>query len=144
MKRKKGEMMAKRHLVIVFVVAVLILWTPLNGGAEDKRFAPKVVDTNPKHGANDVAPSLEKITVTFSKPMLDKSWSWSYEDKGSFPQIAGQPYYTDKGTICVLPVKLEPGKVYILWINTVKLKNFKDRNGNPVEPYRLTFTTRQK
>ena len=105
---------------------------------------PRVIATNPKNGSAEVDPSLSRITVTFNKPMLDKSWSWSYEDKDSFPQTAGEPSYTENGTTCVLPVKLEPGKRYVIWINTARFKNFKDRNGNAVEPYRLVFTTRQK
>jgi hypothetical protein len=44
----------------------------------------------------------------------------------------------------VLPVKLEPGKRYVIWINTAKFRNFKDRNGNPAEPYKLVFTTGKK
>jgi hypothetical protein len=74
--------------------------------------------------------------------MLDKSWSWSYEEKDSFPQITGEPFYAEDGTICVLPVALEQGKRYMVWINTAKFKNFKDINGIPAEPYRIEFRTR--
>ncbi len=136
--------MVKSFPVAILVLVTLFLCFPLSAGADSGDVYPKVTATSPKNSASDVDPSLSKITVTFSKPMLDKSWSWSYEDKGSFPQTTGQPYYTDDGTTCVLPVKLEPGKRYVIWINTVKFKNFKDRSGNPVEPYKLVFTTRQK
>ncbi len=135
--------MKKTHLALIPVFLVLILWIPsVEGGGNNA--APRVVDSNPGNGATKVDPQLAKITVTFSKPMLDKSWSWSYEDRASFPEIAGDPYYADNGTTCVLPVKLEPNKQYVIWINTARFKNFKDISGNPAEPYKLTFTTRQK
>ncbi len=141
---KEGEeMMVKKHPVLILVFLAFILWIPSVEGVDNKT-APKVVGSNPGNGSINVDPQLAKITVTFSKSMLDKSWSWSYEDKGSFPQVAGDPYYTDNGTTCVLPVKLEPNKRYVIWINTARLKNFKDLNGNPAEPYKLTFATRRK
>ncbi len=136
--------MTKRCLVLILVLLAFVLWIPSIEGAEGDKMAPKVVDTTPRNGMTDVDPNLTMITVTFSKPMMDKSWSWSYEDKGSFPQTTGQPNYTNNGTTCVLPVKLGPGKKYVVWINTARFKNFKDTNGIPVEPYKLTFTTRQK
>lgn len=136
--------MLKKQMVLILVCAALVLWLPSCGIADDGRSSPKVIATQPMNGTTDVDPALTMIKVTFSKTMMDKSWSWSYEDKGSFPQTAGQPYYTDNGKTCVLPVKLEPGKQYVIWINTARFGNFKDRGGNPAEPYKLTFTTRKK
>ena len=136
--------MTKKVLVSILVFLGLFICAPLSEGADNSTVFPRVIATNPKNGSAEVDPSLSRITVTFNKPMLDKSWSWSYEDKDSFPQTAGEPSYTENGTTCVLPVKLEPGKRYVIWINTARFKNFKDRNGNAVEPYRLVFTTRQK
>jgi hypothetical protein len=135
--------MIKTSLLVILFFAAICPCHPVEG-AETGSLSPKVIATNPGNGDRDVDPSLSKVTVTFNKPMLDKSWSWSYEDKNSFPQTAGQPSYTDNGTTCVLPVKLEPGKRYVIWINTAKFKNFKDRNGNPAEPYKLVFTTGKK
>jgi hypothetical protein len=136
--------MMKNFLVLILAFVALFLFAPLTEGTDQSDVSPKVIATNPKNGAADVDSSLSKITVTFSKPMLDKSWSWTYENKDSYPQIAGQPSYTDNGTTCVLPVKLEPGKRYVIWINNAKFKNFKDKSGNAVEPYKLVFTTRLK
>ncbi len=136
--------MTKIFLVLILVFVALFLCPLLSVGADDGDVSPKVIATNPKNGATDVDPSLSKIAVTFNKPMLDKIWSWSYEDKDSFPQTIGQPLYTDNGTTCVLPVKLEPSKRYVIWINTARFKNFKDGSGKAVEPYKLVFSTTQK
>ena len=134
-----------RNIIAVMIVLMMLLfYVPLSEAADYGQVSPKVIATSPKNGAANVDPSLSRIAVTFNKQMLDKSWSWSYEDRESFPQTTGQPSYTDDGTTCVLPVKLISGKRYVIWINTSRFRNFKDRSGNAAEPYKLVFTTRQK
>jgi hypothetical protein len=125
-------------LSIIAIVSVVIL----SGFGAKNMVSPKVIDTYPKNGAQNVDTSLKEIWVKFDTPMKDKSWSWCYDDKAKFPQLAGKPYYNDSITKCILPVKLESGKEYIIWINTSKNKDFKDVEGNPAEPYKFTFKTK--
>lgn len=134
--------MFKKYALVI--AAVLLVFVSLTNGytAEKDNLLPKVISTSPQNAAKDVDPSLNEISVTFNEPMMDKSWSWSYEDKNKFPQMTGEPYYKDNYTKCVLPVRLEPNKEYVIWINTARFKNFKDKAGNPAEPYRFTFKTR--
>ncbi len=106
-------------------------------------FPTKVVATNPKNGAASVDPHLSKITVTFSRPVATHGWSFVTEGGDTYPETTGKPYFSDEKT-CVLPVQLRPGKSYIVWINSQTHKSFRDSNGNPVEPYRIEFKTRQK
>src|ERR1700733_2919594 len=73
---------------------------------------PVVVKTVPEAGAKDVDPGLTEIKVTFSKDMQDHSWSWSTAWKDSTPQSPGAPKYLEDKRTCVLPVKMESGKVY--------------------------------
>jgi hypothetical protein len=103
---------------------------------------PRVVSTFPENGTQDVDPALNKITVTFNEEMMDQNWSWVYQDKAKFPRIVGQAYYTNNNTVNVLPVKLEPNKEYIIWINSNKFRNFKDKSGNSAVPFKFTFRTR--
>jgi RNA polymerase sigma-70 factor (ECF subfamily) len=104
---------------------------------------PVVVKTVPAAGADDVDPKLTEIKVTFSKDMQDGSWSWSTLSKESFPKVDGKPkYLTDKRT-CVLPVKLEPGQTYAIWVNSEKFGNFKDTDGRSAVPYLLVFKTKK-
>lgn len=133
--------MFKKCLSIMMISFILLVFLPSAFTAE-KGTAPKVISTSPKTGSQDVDPVIREISVTFSEPMTDKGWSWSHEDKNKFPQTTGEPYYADNYTRCVLPVKLEPKKEYVIWINTAKFKNFKSKNGIPLEPYKLTFKTR--
>jgi RNA polymerase sigma-70 factor (ECF subfamily) len=57
---------------------------------------------------------------------------------------AGEVAYDKEKKTCVLPVKLEPGKTYAVWINSEKFANFKDIGGRPAVPYLLVFTTAKK
>jgi RNA polymerase sigma-70 factor (ECF subfamily) len=41
-----------------------------------------------------------------------------------------------------LPVKLEPGKTYVIWLNSQKFGNFKDTDGKSAVPYLLVFETK--
>jgi RNA polymerase sigma-70 factor (ECF subfamily) len=105
---------------------------------------PVVVKTVPAAGADDVDPKLTEIKVTFSKDMQDGGWSWVTLSQESFPKTDGKPKYQDDKRTCVLPVKLEPGKTYAVWVNSEKFDNFKDADGKPAVPYLLVFKTKKK
>ena len=93
-------------------------------------------------GADDVDPAVKEIKVTFSKDMKDKTWSFSTAFADSVPKGNGQPKYEEDKRTCVLPVKLEPGKTYAIWVNSPKFQNFKDAAGRPSIPYLLVFKTK--
>jgi hypothetical protein len=104
---------------------------------------PVVVETAPQNDMIDVAPSLTEIRVTYNKKMMDQTWSWSQDSDETFPETTGQPRYEADGKTCVLPVKLKPGKEYVIWLNSEKFGNFKDIMGRPAVPLCLRFKTRQ-
>jgi RNA polymerase sigma-70 factor (ECF subfamily) len=103
---------------------------------------PVVVETVPMAGTSNVDSALAEIKVTFSKPMRDGTWSWSTMSKDSFPAVDGKPKYLTNKRTCVLPVKLETGKTYAIWLNSDKFRNFKDTDGHPAVPYLLVFKTK--
>jgi hypothetical protein len=103
---------------------------------------PVVIKSIPESGAKGVDANMTEISVTFSKPMKTGSWSWAMIDKESYPGTTEAPKYLDDKKTCVLPVKLQPGKTYAVWINSEKLQNFKDAQGNIAVPYLLVFKTR--
>ena len=102
---------------------------------------PVVVETLPVSGATGVDPSLSEIKVTFSKDMQDNSWSWVRMSPDTFPELIGRPHYLSDRRTCVIKVKLEPGKTYVIWINSERFRNFKDKSGRPAIPYLLVFET---
>jgi RNA polymerase sigma-70 factor (ECF subfamily) len=105
--------------------------------------SPVVVKTVPEAGTSDVDPKLSEITVKFSKEMEDGSWSWATLSEESFPKVDGKPKYLADKRTCVLPVKLEPGKTYAIWVNSEKFGNFKDSDGRSAVPYLLVFKTKK-
>jgi RNA polymerase sigma-70 factor (ECF subfamily) len=103
---------------------------------------PVVVKTVPEAGSDQVDPGTAEIRITFSKEMQDGSWSWSTVSKESFPETAGKPKYDEDRRTCILPVKLQPGKTYAVWVNSQKFRNFKDVKGQPAVPDLLVFKTK--
>ena len=129
--------MGKIRIVLLFFAIVL-----LTGCGEEDTRVPIVVSTVPVNESTDVDPSLTEISVKFNEEMMDGNWSWVYSNKSEFPQIVGQAYFTENYTRNVLPVKLEPNKRYVIWINSSNHTNFKDISGNSAHPFRFTFKTR--
>jgi hypothetical protein len=106
-------------------------------------FPAFVVKTEPPTGSTDVDPALAQIRVTFSKEMADGSWSWVTLSKETFPEITGKITYDKDRRTCIAPVKLEPGKLYAISLNSQKFTNFRDAGGRPAVPYMLAFKTRK-
>jgi RNA polymerase sigma-70 factor (ECF subfamily) len=115
---------------------------------DDKKVSVKelpavVVRTVPQAGDTRVdAEKVTEIRVIFSKDMMDKSWSWSQLSDETFPKVAGEVRYEKDRRTCVLPVKLQPGKTYALWLNSENFGNFKDASGQSAVPYLLVFETK--
>lgn len=102
---------------------------------------PSIVRTNPMAFATNVDPSVDKVTVTFSMPMRDGSWSWTGGGE-TYPQTTGKPFYDAERRTCTLPVKLEPGKAYWIGVNSRSFKNFRSTTGMPAPWYAIVFATR--
>ena len=109
-----------------------------------KNMAPSVIKTVPVAGATDVDPGLTEITVTFSKDMMtDRMWAVCQISKETFPESAGNIHYLPDKRTCVVPVKLQPGKSYVLWFNRGQYNSFRDTGNNPAIPYMLVFETKK-
>jgi hypothetical protein len=76
--------------------------------------------------------------------MADRSWSFSQISDESFPKMDGKPRYEADKRTCVLPVKLEPGKAYVVWLNPPKFQGFRDTDGKPAVFYPLVFETKKE
>jgi RNA polymerase sigma-70 factor (ECF subfamily) len=102
---------------------------------------PVVVKTIPEAGATSVPSGETEVQVTFSKEMMDQSWSWATAWENSAPQGTEKPKYDASHRTCALKVNLEPGKTYGWWLNSQRFHGFKDAQGHSAVPYLLTFQT---
>ena len=134
----------KRLVLIILVILVIVIgfyygYRQANGSGTH---APLIVSTVPKVGETEVDPVLDKITVTFNQDMAGGYAFTTLSGGGKyFPQKTGNPYWVDKRT-CILPVKLENGRLYRVGINDDKFKGFKSLTGIPVLPKSIYFTTK--
>lgn len=105
---------------------------------------PVVVKADPQAGSTDVDPTQTEIRVTFSKEMTTNSFSVVQTSQESMPKIRGKARYDKDKRTLILPVELESGKTYSMWMNTERFRNCKDSNGRPAVPYLLVFQTKGK
>jgi len=105
---------------------------------------PVIISSTPQAGATDVdASAVTEIKVTFSKDMELRNFSWVRFGKDTFPTTTGKPRFEDDKRTCVLPVKLEPGHPYVLWLNKAPYDSFMDTDGHKAVPYMLVFETKK-
>jgi RNA polymerase sigma-70 factor (ECF subfamily) len=131
------------YLLILSIIGAALL---SEARAEDislETARPVVVKSTPEAGADGVDPSTTQISVTFSKNMQGGSWSWCVLSKETYPGTGETPKYLENKRTCVLPVKLQPGKTYAVWINSDKFHDFVDTKGQLAVPYLLVFKTRE-
>jgi RNA polymerase sigma-70 factor (ECF subfamily) len=106
---------------------------------------PVVIKTIPEAGTSDVTPGKIEIRITFSKPMRDKSWSFTLlNGNKNTPQDVTNIRYEDEGRTFVTLAKLEPNTTYACTANSTNHKNFKDTHGNSALPYLIVFKTKAK
>ena len=129
---------------IIAGMALLALQTvAMAESATVESFPPVVVETFPTSGELNVDPSTNEVRVTFSKEMLtEEMWSFVYALPAEFPKVVGEVRYLPDKRTCVLPVSLEPGKTYGIWINSQEHNAFRDTDQNAAVPYLLVFETR--
>ena len=136
-----------KSVAVVIAVVSLFASGALGQTAKEvsvKTLPPSVVKTVPVAGDMAVDPALKEISVTFSKDMkTNRMWAVCQISKETYPQVAGQIHYLSDQRTCVVPVKLETDKTYVLWFNRGQFNSFRDKENNPAVPYLLVFKTRQ-
>ncbi len=114
--------------------------TATNYDAMLHRF-PQIVSITPGNGDNAVdAGKTKQITITFDRPMRDKSWSVVTLDRSQFPAI-GNPSFDAERKVLTLPATLEPNHTYRFGLNGPNFLGFVDDNGMPLLPKEVSFTT---
>lgn len=134
----------RRSLVMYFILVPLAGATTRGEELTLATAPPVVVKTEPQAGTADVDPNLKEIRVTFSKEMNTGGFSVVQASQPTMPKIRGRPRYDKDKRTLILPVELESGKSYVLWLNTERFRNCKDSEGRPAVPYLLVFQTKGK
>lgn len=104
--------------------------------------SPRIVESNIRNGDKDVSTDIDVLTITFDRKMRDKSWA--ILDHPQMPEIIGKISYDATCTKLSIPLKLAPGKTYILQLNSKQVIGFKDANGNQLVPTTIRFSTRER
>jgi RNA polymerase sigma-70 factor (ECF subfamily) len=112
-----------------------------SGAAGDRDAPPRVVAFDPPLGATNVDPARTTLAVTFDRAMDREGWAWVIENKATAPDIGESTWDAEARTNSV-PVRLAPGRTYVVWINSPQYTYFKDPQGRTATPVRWSFTTR--
>jgi hypothetical protein len=99
-----------------------------------------VVAVDPPNGATDVDPRRTTMSVTFDREMSREGWAWVVEDEATAPEI-GEARFGPSGRTNTVQVSLEPGRRYVVWVNSESFAYFRSVDGVPAEPFRWTFRT---
>jgi len=102
---------------------------------------PYVVDSLPGDGQTEVDPALKTLTVTFSREMSTRTDGWTGRAP-TYPAVAGRSYWDQERLRCSLPVRLEPGRCYVVGVNEGSELGFRSRGGSTALPYAIVFATR--
>jgi hypothetical protein len=113
----------------------------MEGSAETRSMRPFVVKTEPPAESRDVAPGVIEIKVTFSENMRPEGFSFVTSMAGLHPHFVGEPTLDADQHTFVIKAKVEPGKVYAVWLNTPSYQGFHSAGGDPAVPYLLVFKT---
>jgi hypothetical protein len=134
--------MSFRNLAMMLLILALVGVVHADDTVTLENAPPVVVRSYPQAGADNVSAAVTQISVTFSKNMIDGSWSWSTLGEENFPKMTGKPHYMADHRTCILPVHLVPGKTYAIWLNSDKFHGFQDSKNQPAVPYLLVFRTK--
>ncbi len=133
------------RLFSIAAAALIAAMASSPGRADDLAISsapPVVVKTVPAAGSIEVDPKATEITITFSKEMTEGSTSIVNFSPGNAIKLDGKPRFSEDKRTCIVPVKLEPGRCYAIWLNVARSQNFKDSEGRSAVPYLLVFETK--
>jgi hypothetical protein len=102
--------------------------------------APRPLKLDPPNGATDVDPARTTIAVTYDRPMDRDGWAYVVESPATAPDI-GESAWDFGATINTAQVKLQPGRSYVVWLNSATYAYFRDLQGRTAVPVRWTFST---
>jgi Bacterial Ig-like domain len=106
---------------------------------------PQVADCDPKPFATNVDADRQEISVAFDRPMAATTGFVPIRFMGCNPIPRNtQPRWDPTGTICSVPVVLQPDVTYALCVNTSRNRGFTDQAGTPALGFTWVFATGER
>ena len=104
---------------------------------------PKIVSADPGFWSVGVSPAAQdRISLTFDKPMRPGFSSWAGRNSIT-PELNSPATSSEDRRTFILPVKLQPAKVYVFGLNEKGIRGigFQDDKGLTLTPTYLVFQT---
>ena len=103
--------------------------------------APRIVALDPPNGATEVDATRPTLAVTFDRAMDREGWSWVIEGPETAPDL-GEATFDATARTNTVQARLQPGRTYVVWVNSPQYSYFRSAAGVAALPLRWTFTTR--
>ena len=109
----------------------------------DPTLVPKIVKMFPENGAKNVDPNISQVYLTFDLPMGDgRAWASNTADGTALDHDPDQNvFWTADQLTCVAPVKLQPNKRYVVYLNIRPFIGFASLAGVPSAGLTYSFET---
>lgn len=141
---EKGPQRNKRKCILWILVGCILIIVCISAAVSTiltkPLIRPVVTQTQPIAFSDNVNPEVREISVTFSRPMMNFSWSWVGGGE-HYPETTGDSSYDKDRKTCTLPVKLKPGQWYWIGINSEYYHYFQTEKHIPAKPYMILFAT---
>lgn len=102
---------------------------------------PRAIATTPMHG-QVISAGPFVLSVTFDRPMMDRSYSFVQKAAETFPKCQSDPVLSADARTYSWSCIAEPGRQYEIWFNSPPYLNFRSIEGVPAQPHQLLFRTR--
>lgn len=100
------------------------------------RQGPQIASLSPAEGATASAAATTLLEIRFDRPMAR-----SVSLFGDVPTVTGKPSWDDSATLLRIPVSLQPGRKYVLYLNKEGEEGgFRSQAGERLQPRTWSFT----
>ena len=105
--------------------------------------SPKIVSTVPTSGSV-IRSGPFVLSVTFDRPMLDRSYSFVQTSSETYPQCDNRPLRSADGRTFSMQCTATAGRRYEIGFNRPPYMNFKSAAGEPATPSTITFSSARR
>jgi hypothetical protein len=105
--------------------------------AERLRHGPQITRLVPAQGEMSVDAALSALEIEFDRPMQP-----GISIFGEVPEVTGKPTWNAEFTVLRIPVRMSPGRTYVMQLNTDADGDFVSKDGEALVPREWKFGVR--